>query len=247
MLYPVPESWLVAVVMARSDLIKATQHFGRWVSLASFAGLVVGVDVSCWIYLCLSTSAAAWAVTGDYTTTVRLIMERVEALARTGIIPLIVLDGKPLPGKAEEASTRMKARASARQSLLAHLDAGNDLRDADALRLARRMASRTPELTNALIRTLWQHGYNFVVAPHEADIQLAHLQRTGAIAAAVTGDGDLQMLGLQVANRCFVPVAAVFSAERAAGKWRRGATGRGAHHTVRQGVVWRGGDVRIGP
>ena len=74
LLDPEPESWLVTVVMARSDLIKATQHFGRWVSLASFAGLVVGVDVSCWIYLCLSTSAAAWAATGDYTTTVRLIM-----------------------------------------------------------------------------------------------------------------------------------------------------------------------------
>lgn len=185
--------------MARSDLIKATKHLGRWMSLTDLAGLVVGVDISCWLYCCLAISCATWSASdGDYSSTVRLVMERVEALARVGIVPLLVFDGKPLPGKAEEATARAKARAAARQALLEHLDAGNSREDAVALGHARRMAARTPKLTNALIRCLWQKGYSFVVAPYEADIQVVHLQRTGAIAAGITGDADLQMLGLEV-------------------------------------------------
>jgi len=123
-------------------------------------------------------------------------MERVEALARAGITPLLVFDGQPLPGKEGEAAERARARDASRQALLDHLAADGTYADEVGRRLARAMARRTPELTTQLMRKLRRHGYNFLVAAYEADMQVVYLERVGMVDGGLTGDGDLQMLGL---------------------------------------------------
>lgn len=46
-----------------------------------------------------------------------------------------------------------------------------------------------------LIQELHKHGIEFVVAPFEADAQMAWLDRTGKVAAVVTEDSDLLLFG----------------------------------------------------
>jgi 5'-3' exonuclease len=178
-------------------MIRATAHVGSWISLSSLAGQVIAVDISCWLYLCLCISSAVWAgAGGDFSSTVSLVMERVEALARAGITPLLVFDGQPLPGKEGEAAERATARDASKQALLDHLAADGTYADENGRRLGRAMARRTPELTTQLMRKLRRHGYNFLVAAYEADMQVVYLERVGIVDAGLTGDGDLQMLGL---------------------------------------------------
>jgi len=39
-------------------MIRATAHVGVWILLASLAGQVIALDISCWLYLCLCITSA---------------------------------------------------------------------------------------------------------------------------------------------------------------------------------------------
>ena len=49
----------------------------------------------------------------------------------------------------------------------------------------------TPEMAALLIRTLKDSGVECIVAPYEADAQLAYLSKTGYVDAIITEDSDL--------------------------------------------------------
>lgn len=55
----------------------------------------------------------------------------------------------------------------------------------------------TPAMAAALVSLLRQRNVEFVVAPFEADAQLAHLAATGAVDAVVTEDSDMVPYGVQ--------------------------------------------------
>lgn len=53
----------------------------------------------------------------------------------------------------------------------------------------------TPEMAWRFILALKREGVRFVVAPYEADAQLAYLEKRGMIQAIVTEDSDLLVFG----------------------------------------------------
>lgn len=53
----------------------------------------------------------------------------------------------------------------------------------------------TPMMAAKLIAALRKAGVEYVVAPYEADAQMAYLDRTGAVAAVITEDSDLLLFG----------------------------------------------------
>lgn len=55
----------------------------------------------------------------------------------------------------------------------------------------------TPQMAARLIRELRKCKIQFIVAPFEADAQMAWLQRTGRVAAVVTEDSDLLLFGCE--------------------------------------------------
>lgn len=60
----------------------------------------------------------------------------------------------------------------------------------------------TPSMANELIQILKTEGVEFVVAPYEADAQLAYLSRLepekGGIVAVISEDSDLMAYGCNV-------------------------------------------------
>ena len=50
-------------------------------------------------------------------------------------------------------------------------------------------------MVKLVIAALRERGFQYVVAPYEADSQLVHLCRTGCIDAVITVDSDLVVLG----------------------------------------------------
>lgn len=67
----------------------------------------------------------------------------------------------------------------------------------DAYVHIQKCADVTPQMAASLIRELRKWGIEFIVAPFEADAQMAWLQKVGKVAAVVTEDSDLLLFGCE--------------------------------------------------
>lgn len=68
-------------------------------------------------------------------------------------------------------------------------------RSKEALEQFRRCVDVTPEMAHAVIQALEACQIDFVVAPYEADAQLAYLEMNGIVDGIVTEDSDLLVFG----------------------------------------------------
>jgi hypothetical protein len=84
--------------------------------------------------------------------------------------------------------SRAASRAENRAKALEALRQGNR---AKATELFQRCVDITPAMAHQVILTLRRCGVEFVVAPYEADAQLAYLAHRGDIACVITADSDL--------------------------------------------------------
>lgn len=110
--------------------------------------------------------------------------------------PLLVFDGARLSMKDRVEQERQRLRTEAREKALQLLGNGDF---AGATKKFVEGIEITPEMVHAFIRELRHLKVDFVVAPYEADAQLAYLFRSGLIDVAMTEDSDLLLFG---ANRC---------------------------------------------
>ncbi|RQM24368.1 hypothetical protein B5M09_002584 [Aphanomyces astaci] len=115
-------------------------------------------------------------------------MERVGLLIKCGIIPYIVFDGGYLPmKKLKEDERRFRSREKHREAGLAYLKANK-------LDLARQSFVKavdvSPSMAHRVIQRLQETGVKYIVAPYEADAQMAYLVRTGAVDAVISEDSD---------------------------------------------------------
>ena len=113
-------------------------------------------------------------------------------LLHFGVIPYLVFDGDYLPSKsATEAGRAAKREESRRLGLELHrLGQISQSRDEFL-----KSVDVTPEMAKQLIEELKKHGVQYVVAPYEADAQLAYLERKGIITGILSEDSDLLVFG----------------------------------------------------
>ncbi|RUP44580.1 PIN domain-like protein, partial [Jimgerdemannia flammicorona] len=64
----------------------------------------------------------------------------------------------------------------------------------------------TPEMAYQFIKVLRSEGVQYVVAPYEADAELAYLSRTGKVDAVVTVDSDLIVFGCKRVRPATSPI-----------------------------------------
>ncbi|RMZ55917.1 hypothetical protein APUTEX25_004341, partial [Auxenochlorella protothecoides] len=119
-------------------------------------------------------------------------MSRVELLLSAGLVPVMVFDGGRLPNKGEEEASRGRSRAAARERARALAAAGNV---AGAYEAYQRAVDVTPRHAFQLIRALRRRGVDYVVAPYEADAQMAHMATTGQVELVVSEDSDMLAYG----------------------------------------------------
>lgn len=62
----------------------------------------------------------------------------------------------------------------------------------------------TPEMAFAVINALEAAGVDYVVAPYEADAQLAYLEKIGVVDGIVTEDSDLLVFGCKRVCICLL-------------------------------------------
>ncbi|KAL9585955.1 MAG: hypothetical protein Q9212_001221 [Teloschistes hypoglaucus] len=126
---------------------------------------------------------------------VEFSMHRVRMLIHFGVIPYMVFDGDYLPSKAATEKDRAKRREESKRVGLELHRLGKVSQAHVELQKA---VDVTPEMARQLIDELKKLGVQYVVAPYEADSQLAYLEHKGIIQGILSEDSDLLVFG---ANR----------------------------------------------
>ncbi|PFH50602.1 hypothetical protein AMATHDRAFT_144731 [Amanita thiersii Skay4041] len=189
----------VAGLLPALKSIQVTKH------LSEFAGQTVAVDAYVWlhkgVYSC-ATELATGKSTHKY---VDYAMHRVRLLRHYKIEPYIVFDGGPLPAKQSTEQERKQRRDEylARGNILA-----SQGKHAQARECYVKCVDVTPQMAYQLIKALRVENVFYVVAPYEADAQLAYLERAGLAHAILTEDSDLLVYGCKTVLFKLDPVAA---------------------------------------
>lgn len=113
-------------------------------------------------------------------------------LIHFGVTPYIVFDGDYLPSKAATEVERAKRREESRKTGLELHRLG---KPSQAHLELQKAVDVTPEMARQLIEELKKVGVEYVVAPYEADAQLAYLERKGIIQGIISEDSDLLVFG----------------------------------------------------
>ena len=121
-------------------------------------------------------------------------MNRVRMLIHFGVKPYLVFDGDYLPSKAHTEKDRAARRKESRRTGLQLLQAG---KTAQAQQELQKAVDVTPLMAREMIEELKAAGIPYVVAPYEADSQLAYLEQQGTIHGVLSEDSDLLVFGVR--------------------------------------------------
>ncbi|XP_068307608.1 exonuclease 1 [Pyrus communis] len=187
--------------MGIKDLLRFLKPFIAPLHIKKYAGKRVGIDAYSWLHkgayscsleLCMNSNSERKLKYIDY------FMHRINMLRHHKITPVVVFDGGNVPCKATTEHERHRRRKTNRDLAMAKYKEG-DIRA--ATELFQRAVSVTPAMAHQLIQVLRSENVEFVVAPYEADAQLAYLcsleAEKGGIAAVITEDSDLVAYGCQ--------------------------------------------------
>jgi 5'-3' exonuclease len=113
-------------------------------------------------------------------------------LRHFGVVPVLVFDGANLPMKDGTDMGRELRRRHCRSEGMRLLREGNS---SGAEEQFQKAVEITPAMAAKVIDRLKAMGVEFVVAPYEADAQLAFLAHNGLVDAVITEDSDLLAFG----------------------------------------------------
>lgn len=113
-------------------------------------------------------------------------------LVHFGIKPYLVFDGDYLPSKSGTEKERAARRRESRKNGLDMLRLG---KTSQAHLELQKSIDVTPEMARQLIEELKKLKIAYVVAPYEADSQMAFLEQRGVIDAILSEDSDLLVFG----------------------------------------------------
>ncbi|GAA5981827.1 hypothetical protein JCM10908_004624 [Rhodotorula pacifica] len=178
--------------MGIGGLLPLLKEVQKACHVKDWAGKRVAVDSYVWLHRGAYGCAEDLALGRPTTKYVNYAMHRARMLKFYGVTPVMVFDGGLLPSKMGTEDEREKRRADA-------LAKGNAFRaegkGAQARECYVKAVDVTPAMAYQLIKALKAEGIEFVVAPYEADPQLAYLERSGYVDAIITEDSDLLVFG----------------------------------------------------
>ncbi|XP_057704538.1 exonuclease 1 isoform X2 [Corythoichthys intestinalis] len=178
--------------MGIPGLLQFIKDAGEPINVKKYKGHTVAVDTYCWLHKGAFSCAEKLAKGEPTDQYVWYCMKYVDMLFSFGVNPILVFDGRNLPSKREVE----KARRARRE---ANLQKGRQLLRDGKLSEARDCFTRciniTPAMAHNLIKVARARGVDCIVAPYEADAQLAYLTKTGLAHAVITEDSDLLAFG----------------------------------------------------
>ncbi|CAH1402373.1 unnamed protein product [Nezara viridula] len=181
--------------MGIQGLLSFLDKASRPVNISEFSGCTVAVDTYCWLHKGAFSCAEKLARGEQTDQYVNYCMKYVNMLLSFNIKPILVFDGRHLPAKAETEKKRRELRESNRKRAaeLLRLE-----RDSEARTLIQRCVDVTHEMASNLMKQCRAQGVDCIVAPFEADAQLAYMNLTGFAHIIITEDSDLMLFGCKL-------------------------------------------------
>ncbi|XP_071454055.1 exonuclease 1 [Hetaerina americana] len=178
--------------MGITGLIPFLEKASTPVNLRQYKGQTLAVDVYCWLHRGIFSCAEKIAKGEKCDAYVTYCLKYVNMLISHDIKPILVFDGRYLPAKAATEKKRRQSREQNRTKAAELLRQG---RTAEARRCLRNSVDVGPEMAVAVARACRSVGADCIIAPFEADAELAYLNRSGIATAVVTEDSDLILFG----------------------------------------------------
>ncbi|ODV92528.1 hypothetical protein CANCADRAFT_17583, partial [Tortispora caseinolytica NRRL Y-17796] len=178
--------------MGIKGLLKVLSPIQKHVHISQFKGETVAVDAYVWLHR--GAYSCAWELNLGIPTKayVNFVVNRCRMFRNYGVEPYIVFDGCRLPLKSETNAHRRDLRETAVAQARKHLQEGNP---EEARKMFSRAISITPEMCYSLMQALKEEQIKFIVAPYEADAQMAYLEKNGFVSLIVSEDSDLFVFG----------------------------------------------------
>ena len=178
--------------MGIHQLLPFLDRYARNAHLHEFAGSTAAID-GYWLLHKGAKKCPIEMVRGTYSTGfVDYVLKQLEQLKRHGVEPFVVLDGAALPAKkGTEVKRRQKRERAAAEA--AELLRAGPYDQAHAAYL--KAVNITPEHAFQLIEALRARNVRYVVAPYEADAQIAQLARSGIVQLVLAEDSDMLAFG----------------------------------------------------
>lgn len=178
--------------MGISGLLPLLKDITHKAHIKEFRGKRAAVDGYVWLYKG-SYSCPEELCEGKPTDKfVKYCMSMVDLLLHHGVQPVVVLDGDKMPAKAITEQQRQSSRAANRERGRQLASAGNKRA---AMEMYQRSVEVTPQMARAFMEALTAAGVTFIVAPYEADAQMAYLAKRGLVDIVITEDSDLLVYG----------------------------------------------------
>ncbi|KAF8822973.1 XPG N-terminal domain-containing protein, partial [Cardiosporidium cionae] len=167
--------------------------FGK---IGRYRGKHVGIDAMCWIHR--GASSCAFELLNDEPTDkfLKFILSMLELLRFYEVLPLLVFDGLQIPAKKFEDHKRNTKRDAAKKEARRLIKEKPNPRDnREILSKCQQAVSIDQAMIDQVIAVCKALDVKFIVAPYEADAQLAYLCRKGDVAAVISEDSDLLAYG----------------------------------------------------
>ncbi|ERE73298.1 exonuclease 1 isoform X2 [Cricetulus griseus] len=178
--------------MGIQGLLQFIKEASEPINVKKYKGQAVAVDTYCWLHKGAISCAEKLAKGEPTDKYVGFCMKFVNMLLSHGVKPILVFDGCTLPSKKEVERSRRERRQS-------NLLKGKQLLREGKVSEARECFTRSVNITHAMahkvIKAARALGVDCLVAPYEADAQLAYLNKAGIVQAVITEDSDLLAFG----------------------------------------------------
>lgn len=174
--------------MGITGLIGLVDNASTFVNITQLSGSVCVIDGFGWLHkACYGCGEQLYS--GHHTDQyVYYCLKKTQLFIDAGIKPIVVFDGQRLPAKELTHNLRKSMRHNTRQKIELLLSDGQE---AKAKELMRNCVEVTPEMARNLMKGLRTKGIDFIVAPFEADAQMAYMVNNGFADFVVTEDSDL--------------------------------------------------------
>ncbi|KAL8615225.1 hypothetical protein ACOMHN_050266 [Nucella lapillus] len=164
------------------------------VNISQFKGCTVAIDAYCWLHKGAFSCAEKLALGEKTEQYVYYCMKYVDCLLCNGLRPILVFDGCHLPSKKDVEVSRRERRELNRKKAAQLLREG---RRAEAKECLQRCVDISSHMALELMNACRARGVDCIVAPYEADAQLAYLNKAGIAQIIITEDSDLLLFGCE--------------------------------------------------
>jgi len=156
-------------------------------------GKTIGIDTSCLIHRYVLKCAYSLLTVGHSDIYANDVLKYAQDLQRNGAVPIFIFDGRKLPLKEPTDALRSSKRQEARSGLIGWNSQKKKM-FSDANKLCGAVEV-TPEMHFKVRSVLKENGFRCIVAPYEADGQLAIGCRLGYWWAVMSEDSDILVMG----------------------------------------------------